>query len=203
MTGLTWLHERLHNFVGIQPYWHPLGFVSCFLNRGDQQSIRLHYWPANDRRPKTPNWPIHTHVFDLKSIILAGRVRDRQYRLANGNAYTVYIVRYNGIDSTIVPTDQQTDVVVSCDVVRPTGATYCVPVGTFHETVVEIADETLTLVVCTNFQAADPLVLGRAGDAAYPYQRAAFDSAQFWSRVERALAKPGIESSTRLECGTC
>jgi hypothetical protein len=188
MTRIAWLREHLHDLTGLQPFWHPLGFVSCLLHRDDRETLRLHYWPANNRRPKTPNWPIHTHIFDLESTILAGRVRDRQYRLVNGNAYTEYAVRYNEIHSTIVPTDQQTDVVLSCDVVWPTGATYCVPVGTFHETVIGIADEALTLVACTNFRSADPLVLGRAGDVAYPYQREAFDSSQFWSRVKLAVA---------------
>lgn len=194
MSRLIWLRQRLSGFVDIQPYWHPLGFVSCLLHKDDIEVVRLHYWPANDRRPKTPNWPIHTHIFDLKSTILMGQLRDRQYRLIHGNASTVYAVRYDGIHSTIVPTDRQTDIAVTLD--RPAqGHQYCIAAGTFHETLVGIADETLTLAVCTNFEAADPLVLGRAGDVSYPYQRATFDSTKFWARVELALAESDVISS--------
>ncbi|HTQ70223.1 MAG TPA: hypothetical protein VMH92_01845, partial [Acidocella sp.] len=99
-------------------------------------------------------------------------------------------VRYDGIHSTIIPTDRQSDVAVTSDFVRKTGETYRVPVGTFHETVVSITDEVLTFVVCTNFKTEDPLVLGHAGSVVNPYQREAFDTDHFWSRVKENIGNP-------------
>jgi hypothetical protein len=172
----------------ITPLWHPLGFVSCIVEpRALDHLVRLHYWPKKDRRPKSPDWPIHTHKFDLSSLVLLGQVRDIQYRPAEGDRFGVYAVRYQGDDSTIVPTHKETSIETVVDAVRSAGESYSVPIGTFHQTVVSIDAEALTLVVCTNFSEADPLVLGSSEAGVYSYHRAEFDRAFFWARVSAAV----------------
>ena len=77
------------------PLWHPLGFVSCVIkDDANEATVRVHYWPKGERRVKNPDWPIHTHTYDLSSFILAGRIRDLQYRVRSGEALTVYEVSY-------------------------------------------------------------------------------------------------------------
>src|SRR6266851_264015 len=59
--------------------WHPLGFVNLELGALNQGTYRLHIWPQYERHAKTPDWRIHTHVYDLESFVVVGRITDRTY----------------------------------------------------------------------------------------------------------------------------
>lgn len=173
-----------------QPLWHPLGFVSCVI-RDEPRClvVRVHYWPKHERRTKNPDWPIHTHVYDLSSLVLMGRVRDVQYREKSGSEYAVYSVSYKDADSSIGRTDRDLSIELSVDQYHVAGEQYFVPVGSFHQTMVPSDETALTLVALSSFQDKVPLVLGQPGDQSYPYNRIPFDQETFWSTVEQALAK--------------
>ncbi len=167
-----------------QPLWHPLGFVSCVIRKEAQKyTTRIHYWPKFDRRTKNPDWPIHSHVYDLSSYILEGRVRDIQYQLVEGAEYAVYSVSYSGENSTIKRTERQTSIKKVVDEVHGEGEEYSVPIGSFHQTQVPVRESALSLVVLFNFTDEKPLVLGTVEEKSYRYDRVKFDRLTFWARV--------------------
>lgn len=175
------------------PLWHPLGFVSCVIkDDANEATVRVHYWPKGERRVKNPDWPIHTHTYDLSSFILAGRIRDLQYRVRSGEALTVYEVSYYCGGSEIVKTDAQLDLDIVVDARRVAGEQYHVPRGIFHQTHVPVSETAVTLVALTGFGSEAPRVLGAPDQARYPYDRRAFDTQRFWDAVEQSLLQiPG------------
>jgi hypothetical protein len=170
------------------PLWHPLGFVSTVVAKVEgSHTLRLHYWPKNDRRTKNPDWPIHTHSYHLSSLVLAGKIEDRQYELEAGSQYCVYEVRYIGGDSEILKTDRTTSIAkVDCHFHSP-GTQYTVERGVFHQSRVAIEDTAVTLVAMSENSSDSPLVLGTPGDIRYPYDRTSFDPLTFWAAVRSTL----------------
>lgn len=185
---LAFLRENLLSFAETcTPLWHPLGFVSCeILNDPGNIIVRVHYWPKGERRTKNPDWPIHTHVYDLSSLVLMGRVRDQQFREKQGSEYAVFSVSYSGENSAISWTGRNVAAELLVDEYHAAGEEYTVSVGTFHQTHVPQEETAATLVVQSNFQHSDPLVLGQASDQKYPYDRLPFDREQFWTSVSKA-----------------
>lgn len=170
------------------PLWHPLGFISCQIrNEPGYCTARIHYWPKGERRPKQPDWPIHTHAYDLSSLVLIGRVRDMQYRERKGSQYTVYAVSYVGDDSSIVSTGRTLAIETCVDQYHAQGEEYRVPIGSFHQTYVSKNESAVTIVALSNFQRTDPLVLGHPSRESYPYARMSFDKDIFWKRIDQAI----------------
>ena len=186
---LSYLRENISQIAkSCQPLWHPLGFVSCIIGKEKNGSItRIHYWPKCERRAKTPNWPIHTHIYDLSSLILEGRLRDIQYRLIPGCDYAIYSVSYSGEDSVINLTGGRTSIKIETDEVRQKGEEYTVPIDFFHQTIVPFDESAITLVVLSNFEDSKPLVLGGYGEKSYPYERVEFNKVEFWSRIKETI----------------
>ena len=173
-----------------QPLWHPLGFVSCIVREeGRTYTTRLHYWPKYERRTKSPNWPIHTHAYDLSSLILDGRIYDIQYKLVAGSGYAIYSVEYFGESSTINYTNEKASIAKVTDGVHVAGEEYSIPIGSFHETRVPMDECAVSLVVLSNFSDRRPLVLGRGEGQRYRYDRAAFDKTIFWTRMGEVIRK--------------
>jgi len=186
---LNFLRENISELaVSAQPLWHPLGFTSCVIQDiPNVLKARIHYWPKNERRVKNPNWPIHTHVYELSSLILHGCVRDIQYDLLEGEEHKVYSVSYSGENSAIEQTDRRLSISSSVDSVRSIGDEYHVPAGVFHQSVVPREKTAITLVVLSNFSDCKPEVLGNDGDQSYPYERKPYDRSIFWDQVNKAL----------------
>lgn len=189
---LGYLRENISGLVEqCQPLWHPLGFVSCVVrDEPNLLMVRVHYWPKAERRTKSPDWPIHTHKYDLSSFVLMGSVRDMQYRTeSNGSEYAIYSVSYHGENSAIAPSKREVSVVRIVDEMHCVGDEYSVPVGVFHQTFVPLDNNAMTLVALSNFQDTDALVLGNLGDKSFPYDRLPFDKISFWASVSEALMR--------------
>ena len=186
---LSYLRENLNVIAATcQPLWHPLGFVSCIIRDESEEYIaRVHYWPKSRRRPKKPNWPIHTHTYHLSSYIVDGRVRDIQYYLKEGVEYAVYSVSYSGDNSEVLPTDKFVSIEKVVDTYREKGEEYSVPVSNFHQTKVPLYESAVTLVVLSDFTSAKPFVLGNPGEKSYSYERAEFDKKAFWSKIGKVI----------------
>jgi hypothetical protein len=170
------------------PLWHPLGFVSCVIDTIDDVSTtRIHLWPSGERRTKNPDWPIHTHRYHLSSLILSGRVRDRQYRIVDGKDYSIYEVEYFNYDSSIRENSRRASAVLIADEIYDAGQQYSVSAGIFHQSIVELDSTALTLVVQSEITQEAPIVLGKASGQTYPYDRVEYDGKAFWSTVEECL----------------
>ncbi|MYB76784.1 MAG: hypothetical protein F4X83_06765 [Chloroflexi bacterium] len=186
---LPYLRDNISEIASTcQPLWHPLGFVSCVIRREeDEFTTRVHYWPRGNRRTKEPNWPIHNHAYELSSHILAGCVRDIQYRLVRGNDYAIYSVSYAGENSTITLTNRRTSLEKLIDQFHLAGEDYSVSVDTFHETDVPMQEQAISLVVQSNFRDTEPLVLGTGEGGQHSYDRIEFDRVAFWSQVRGTI----------------
>ncbi len=183
----AWLRSTLGSLRGAQPRWHPLGFVSCTILENSEISVRLHLWLLNERRPKIPHWPIHTHSYDLASTVLRGCLIDCSYDLISGKEFTLWEAHYDGNSTTIRSTGQITGLRRKATRPYSQNQTYFIPTNEFHESIVPKESECLTLVSCTNFTRSPPLVLGNAEEDPVSYEREPCDADRFWRIVERAI----------------
>lgn len=146
--------------------WHPLGFVHAEIFRNDAGTRRLHIWLANDRRPKLPNWPIHTHVFDLESRIIFGEVQDTRFKVSatesnDESTKRLYEVNYSSTSSRLVPTTTLVHAVEKTRQHFVAGESYRVPAEEFHSSHVPLRNTAVTLASATLLpDTSAPLVLG-------------------------------------------
>ena len=187
--SLVFLNDNLDQLASkLTPLWHPLGFVSCVVDESPGQYVtRVHFWPAGERRVKNPDWPIHTHSYELRSLVLSGAVRDLQYRVESGGQWRIYTVNYFEGGSEIVCTSGSVNAVAEVDEVRHAGAEYEVPRGIFHQTQVPLNKSAVTIVLLSNHGSEAPKVLGTEQEKTYPYDRIPFDRTVFWNAVRGAL----------------
>jgi len=169
------------------PLWHPLGFVSCVIKKDDKHTVRIHCWPKGERRVKNPDWPIHTHCYHLSSYIVSGSIQDIKYKTGSGDEHAVYAVKYTGDDSEISQTTSHIKIEELTNEKRTSGECYEVERGVFHQSIVPIAEEVITIVVLSEFDSTPPLVLGHRSQKKYPYDRAPFDKNIFWNNVSKAI----------------
>jgi hypothetical protein len=186
---IKFLVENIEKFSSEkQPLWHPLGFASCVLGTSDLGvKFRVHYWPPYERRTKNPDWPIHTHSYDLSSLVLQGQIEDIQYEVSEEGEDFLYAVSYSGEDSEIKKTSRRVRVISQSSFERISGDQYSVDRGVFHQSKVKFDKEAITFVALSNWSNEAPLVLGENGDQKYPYERIDFDRELFWSIIRKSL----------------
>jgi len=181
--------------ASIQPFWHPLGFVSCVIrDNPGSVTLRVHYWPPNERRTKNPDWPVHTHSYALSSLVLHGNIEDIQCELIDGKDFSIYKVTYFNGDPEITRTDMKTRISKHTSKMRIAGEQYFVERGVFHQSVVKLSESAVTFVVLSESSCEAPLVLGGNGDDTYPYDRTPFSPEIFWSAVRHAISNPTIQN---------
>ena len=195
LESIDFLSDQLGRLaLEVVPLWHPLGFVSCVVDEYPGLYVRrVHYWPPGERRVKNPDWPIHTHSYDLESLVLSGNVRDTQYRVSPGDQWCVYSVNYYQGGSEIVRTSECVSAIVEVDALRHAGERYQVPRGVFHQSQVAHDQAAVTVVLLSNHGADAPKVLGTRQAEKYPYNRIAFDPSLCWEAVQEGVrsAKSG------------
>lgn len=181
-----------------QASWHPLGFVHAELARNRYFAYRFHIWPPGERRPKTPNWQIHNHVFSLISRVLVGSIENRLYDVVDAPkgvaAKQLYEVAYGNGASELRPTGRFVDVVTSSVQTHSAPMVYEVPCGVFHESFVGHLDVVATMVRTDFMESASPLVVGDVDQRVgrpyeYQYQRTLVDQTDLMSWLYLALGE--------------
>ena len=196
---LDFLLENIDTFAtSIQPLWHPLGFVSCVIKViPSELTLRVHYWPPNDRRTKNPDWPVHTHSYALSSLVISGKIEDTQYKTTDGEQHSIYKVSYLNENSEIRCTGKKTNAFKCTSDIRTEGEQYRVERGVFHESSVKSTESAVTFVAISEPSSEAPLVLGEDGGQSYPYDRTPFDREEFWSAVRDAISRPIIRNLSK------
>lgn len=160
--------------AGPAAVWHPYGFFVlkvALLN--DLGTLRLHVWPAGERRAQLPLWPVHCHRWHLASYVLAGEIENVWYQAEPGGAHPLYAC--TRVDGASVMT--RTDALVSVrEVGRQrlrAGSDYVVGIDTYHATSVDPSTFTATLALTRlDSDPYEAFVVGRReGDARYVYPR--------------------------------
>jgi len=168
--------------------WHPLGFIHFSLGevrRGDK--LRLHVWPRMHRRTQEPPLPIHDHIFDLESEVLAGSLLNRFFSVEGDTAtptHRVFEVLYDGDVSALRATEQTAQCQQISERLFVSGDRYRVARGAYHATEVADSEFAATVVLTTAISDRAPLVLGPlSGPGTYRYRRQLCSP----SEVEEAL----------------
>lgn len=188
------LHELLAALVEDPPQavWHPTGFLVLTLLRSPGGALRLHLWPERAREHGTPCWPVHDHVWDLRSHVLCGEVASHRYEVVDdprGDA-VLYAVRYGeGRSSSMRRSERR--VSVRPDVPRriATDERYEVPAGEFHASTVSAGDFAATLAITRSTARAWPWVVGTLdAPAVVPVERAIADATWVRELLQRVLS---------------
>ena len=153
---------------------HPLGFAHGELLRRDDTSLRLHIWDSSQRFVQEPRWLVHTHAFDLKSVVLVGQLTNHLFQwtdmISNPDS-RIYRIGYEADVSRL----EATDIFGRCEPVSSEdytmGADYGVDFGDFHTSFVPEGTFTAT-IARTIRRPGTPLVVGEiAGRPSYSYGR--------------------------------
>lgn len=155
--------------------WHPLGFVHSKLchipNIGD---LRLHVWLEDNRKTQFPPMPIHDHIFQVNSFVLAGSVTNHVYEIGSdsGSLYRIYEAEYAHGGSHLKPTEELLTCDLESSITYNKGDFYQVERDIFHETTVENESFAATLVIATEKdQTEQPKILGPTNGNDYFYKR--------------------------------
>jgi hypothetical protein len=158
--------QRLLDGLSAEPpeaVWHPTGFVVLSLRRRDDGALRLHLWPAGARELGRPCWPVHDHVWGLRSQVLSGCVESREYAVVDdddGDA-VLYAVRYGeGRSSCMRRSARRVRVREQAPRRIAAGERYEIPAGAFHASTVAIGDFAATLAATRPTTQRWPWVVG-------------------------------------------
>lgn len=159
------LRELSRGLVAAPPEatWHPTGFLVLALLRRGEGALRLHLWPEGPRELGTPCWPVHDHVWDLRSQVLEGEVESRGYAVVDderGGA-VLYAVGYGERRSSCMRRSHRRVRVQEQAPRRiAAGERYEVAAGRFHASTVAVGDFAATLAATGAAQRPWPWVVG-------------------------------------------
>lgn len=176
--------------LGNHPRLHPNGFIQLDLD----VRRRLHVWPDEPVRVRTPSAPIHDHVFGFESQAYLGTLIDRRYELVEdpGGEYELHgVVCYvvGRKDASLHRMDDKRYRLVLTDELRVTApGSYVMPPYVFHESVAE--GLALTVITMTEPDPTHPArVICRRADAPteiFKRDGGPEERELLWSIIERA-----------------
>lgn len=185
------LVETIENKRGAEVRMHPYGFLQLSLSEGAWRDFgyRLHIWSDELPPMKRPEFQVHDHIYQVKSRVLIGELKDMQYTVTEDPA-GVYVL-FEAADGKLFNTGKK----VLCEERKilciSAGAEYSVAKGDFHSSL-SMAPMTVTL-----FQKIDanlslsPQVIGPGWyekTEVLPDDRT-FDQKFAWEVLERVLGK--------------
>jgi hypothetical protein len=157
-----WALRRLaEEDVRRQAVLHPLGFVCFPLLRGRGTGVCVHVWLSHraEFAPELTTSPIHSHSWDLESLVLFGRIGNELVNVrASADAeatHRVYEIHSAQGADEVTPTAQC--VRSSPQEVRyaRAGEVYAMPGGQFHSSVVPDGLDTATVLLASSRGGAD------------------------------------------------
>ncbi len=149
---ITWLVDLLHVIIeqptSVSAVWHPLGCLYVELLRTITRSIRLHVWDIADRGIARSPITVHSHDFDLHSLVLTGSIENRVYSVARGApTHQIYDIEYHGDINILRPTGSYRRCIPeSCSRISQSHS-YTILPGEFHQVQGCTRDLTSTFVV--------------------------------------------------------
>jgi hypothetical protein len=190
------LRELLRGLVAAPPeaVWHPTGFLVLTLVRRPEGALRLHLWPPGRRELGRPCWPVHDHVWDLRSQVLCGEVESRGYEVvddADGDA-VLYAVGYGeGRSSCMRRSERRVSVRPRAPRRVSIGERYEVAAGEFHASTVAVGDFAATLAATRATTQPWPWVVGALGaPATIPVERSIADQDHVRGLLQRIGSTP-------------
>jgi hypothetical protein len=147
-------------------HWHPTGFVvfKTAIRFGDMP-VRIHCWPAEDRRGDPDHPPLHTHMWPLASKVVLGTYVEATLQLEPSAAGPIrkYVVTYESEhQSTISPVAGQFEVAEYKVERYETGQIHHLPEGAWHQTLIPQHSCVVTVMVTGPAHLDEPRIAGPA-----------------------------------------
>ena len=133
-------------------YVYPIGFIRLpFEKDRYTDGLALHLWLRE--LPNQEKATLHTHIFDLESRILSGRVTDMQWRIEDSKegAHMLTLATYANDEYTLQE-QQDVQIVLERQQEHIAGDAYSVPKNVFHSSIAD--NGTLTLIQKKNIDSA-------------------------------------------------
>jgi hypothetical protein len=153
---------------------HPLGFLHSTLMDNSNAALRLHIWKPGMRVIQEPAWLIHTHVFDLQSLVLIGSLKNVIYRWTpdtRSPEFRIYETSYRDRTSFIKATDRVGRIKLESSSEIRTGRQYSVAYGQFHQTEVQEDQFTATIALTKKYPGSSLVVGSLDGDTSHSFAR--------------------------------
>jgi hypothetical protein len=185
------LYELEHNGGIVQS--QPLGMMRIALDgqKNADNGLFLHFW-APDLPKSMDNPPIHTHVFNLKSRIITGKIKDisyktipdsfGQYQLIQAKCTQEYCSMINILDRVRLET--------KCIREFSKGDIYEIPKGSFHVTSFTQENQTaITIMEKTDADLSDPVLVlpYQTKVDIKPFDRMQLNQKEAWKRINNTL----------------
>jgi len=130
----TFFLDRVNSTLG-SARRHPLGFLVIAEKIDSSLTLRYHVWPPGWSVPSDQiGSELHDHTYELNSLVIAGSIRQRTYRvtLDNSGNHNVFEVAYSDGSSTLVSTGQRARLETETDEVFVSGIAYRLLPGIPH-----------------------------------------------------------------------
>lgn len=173
------------------PVWHPLGFIHVKLAQGVLgDTFRMHLWSAQCRSADEQEDKIHDHLFNVKSRVVFGGVRNAQYRFIpriDGGHREVRI-KYGSNGVVLQEGNVFGDIEpVSADVLMAP-AEYSISRMHLHETSIFASESALTVVHTTDPLNINPRAIFSRESPLPPVRSPMSCDRLFWrARLEKML----------------
>lgn len=177
---------------------HPLGFTCLPVIREDRYGVCVHAWLPGQQAAAPTTSVVHAHSWDLVSYVLIGRLRNELPHVTGAQpgapgAWQVLEVRSQGDTDEIVPTQRLVHCQAGESELHVQDDVYKVPAGTFHSSIADRAQPTVTLVLGSAIPGGADLSLGSPGTRAHRVHRSRRAAAE-----TAALARTIIDQYWRL-----
>ena len=155
--------------------WHPLGFIHAKLvTFENNETLRFHIWSDIERKPDDKQLMIHKHIFDLKSYVLTGKIKNVVYHISKKEkphlSLNEYVVNYEKDYSILNQTQKKIKLCQPTESIILPGNVYSMSSEVFHESHVPQNSLASTLVLTHNQTKTSPIVAGE-GKKFHKYKR--------------------------------
>jgi hypothetical protein len=168
---------------------HPLGFTCLPVLREGRHGVCVHAWLPGQPAARPTTSPVHAHSWDLVSYVLLGRLRNELPHVTHApdlgaqpdapsgtqpstdDLWRVLEIRSRGDTDDIVPTRRLVHCRAGESALNVRDDVYQVPAGTFHSSVADSTEPTVTVVIGSSVPGGADLSLGRPGTQPHRIRR--------------------------------
>jgi hypothetical protein len=155
---------------------HPLGFTCLPVIREGRYGVCVHAWLPGQQVARPTTSAVHAHSWDLVSYVLIGRLRNELPDVTGAQpgavgAWQVLEVRSRGDTDVIVPTRRLVHCQAGESALHVQDDVYTVPAGTFHSSIADSAEPTVTIVLGSASSGGADLSLGSPGTRTHRVHR--------------------------------
>lgn len=174
----------------LDPVWHPLGFIHVKLAQGEMKdTFRMHVWSRHCREPNEQVDKIHDHLFDVRSRVVFGDLKNVRYRFSPSfsGAYREVRVDYGRNEVSLRESGIYGDLEEFGDEVLRAPVEYFVPKFELHQTLLGESDVALTIVHTTEPENYAPRAIFQRDGALPPLRKPVPCDRGVWQRLLREM----------------